>query len=183
MVGDFFGLHGKHFEGGEELAIKATSYEILAEMLRIHRLQGESVYYTYPQQLLSKAARTWTKHIERNGSNPEYDYGGVYKRALNAAQWDPDYAAMEGLFMIAKGRQTGPLDSAQFLVRTAWAVLMDRSGDRPEAERWVRMSELIGEAEGHLGSGEVQGGDQLSDLASKVRTKTDSYAEELIAHN
>ncbi len=183
MAGDFFELQGNYFEGGEELAIKATAYEIMAEMLRVHRLPGEDVFYTYPRQILSKAARTWTRHIERNGSNPEYDYDGVYKRALNAAQWGPDYAAMEGLFMIAKGRQAKPLGSAQFLIRAAWAVLMDESGDRPEAERWVRMSELIEEAEGYLGSGEVEGGEQLAGLASKVRAKTDSYADGLIANN
>jgi hypothetical protein len=183
MAGDFFELNGNYFEGGEELAIKATAYEILAEMLSVHKLPGEDVYYMYPQQLLSKAARTWTRHIERNGSNPEYDYDGVYKRALNAAQWGPDYAAMESLFIIAKGRQKEPLDSAQFLIRAAWAVLMDESDDRTQAERWARMSELIEEAEGHLGSGEVQGGDQLADLASKVRAKTDSYADGLIANN
>jgi hypothetical protein len=183
MVGDFFDLNGKYFEGGEELAIKATAYEVMAEMLRVHRLPGESVYYTYPQQLLSKAAKVWIKHIDRNGSDPEYDYDGVYRRALNAAQWGPDYGALGDLFMIAKGRQTEPLDSAQFLIRAAWAVLMDESGDRPEAERWEMVSEYLKRAEDHLGGGAVTGGDQLAGLASKVRARADLNVEELIAHN
>jgi hypothetical protein len=79
--------------------------------------------------------------------------------------------------------QAEALGSAQFLIRAAWAVLMDENGNRPEAERWDIVSEYISRAEVQLGGGSVTGGDQLADVASKVREKSESYAERLNAYN
>jgi hypothetical protein len=180
-MGNFFKMHDASFKGGEGLAIKASSLEIIAEMLRVHKLPGEDVGFVYPQQILQESARIWLNHMEQNSSGRDRDE--IYLRALNAAQWQPDYGLLERAFIMANEGQTEALGSAQFLIRAAWAVLMDESGDRPVGERWDLVSEYIRSAEIHLGGGDVTGGGQLADVASNVRTKSESYAVRLNAFN
>lgn len=180
-MGNFFSMQDVPLYGGEGFAIKASGLEIIAEMLRIHRLPGEDAGFIYPQQIFPEIAHTWIDHMEKHPSSPDYE--GIFLRALNAAQWQPDYDSLECIFLTALKRQTDDLVAAQFLIRTAWAVLMNEDGDRPEAERWELVSEYIKAAEGHLGSGNVRGGDQLADVASRVRARTQGYAEELNTYN
>jgi len=180
-MGNFFEEHDAEFKNGEGLAIKASGLEIVAEMLRVHRLPGEEIGFVYPQQIFPEIANTWLSHLERNPQGQDSE--GVYLRALNAAQWWPDYEFLEKVLIVGNRKEEGDLGSAQFLIRAAWAVLMDEDGDRPEAERWDLIARYLANAEGHLDSGNVKGGDQLADVASKVRAKAENYAWELIGKN
>lgn len=150
----------------ESLRIDATILEMLAEVIEVKPRLSQVLGFIYPAGLRSDAAETWTAYLEEHNDCGEFDR--IYRRALNIAHQEPDYALIERLFRLNLTRNGSFLHHVQFNVRTAWAVLHNHPARRSEPEMWDDFCHHISVARKLLACWGDKGALQMEDIAGKV---------------